>query len=76
MWSNYRRLKETGLLKSFKKKGLYSDRTRGSHTIMRNDDKPNIKLVVPIHTRPIKPGTISNILKKAEISREELEDLL
>jgi len=43
---------------------------------MRNDDRPGTKIVVPIHTRPIKPGTLSNILKKAEISREELEDLL
>ena len=43
---------------------------------MRNDDKPGTKIVVPIHTRPIKTGTLSNILKKAEISREELEDLL
>jgi predicted RNA binding protein YcfA (HicA-like mRNA interferase family) len=64
------------LVKVLQKKGWYIDRTRGSHTIMRNDDKPSIKIVVPIHTRPIKPGTISNILKKAEISREELEDLL
>jgi predicted RNA binding protein YcfA (HicA-like mRNA interferase family) len=43
---------------------------------MRNDDKPDTKIVVPIHTSPIKPGTLSNILKKTEISREELEDLL
>jgi hypothetical protein len=42
---------------------------------MRNDDKPGTKIVVPIHTSPIKPGTLSNILKKAEISREELEGL-
>jgi predicted RNA binding protein YcfA (HicA-like mRNA interferase family) len=43
---------------------------------MRNDDKPNTKIVIPIHTSPIKPGTLSNILKKAEISKEELEGLL
>jgi predicted RNA binding protein YcfA (HicA-like mRNA interferase family) len=64
------------LVKALQKKGWYIDRTRGSHTIMRNDDKPNTKVVVPIHARPIKPGTLSNILKKAEISREELEGLL
>jgi len=43
---------------------------------MRNDDKPDTKIVVPVHTNPIKPGTLSNILKKAEISIQELEDLL
>ena len=43
---------------------------------MRNDDKPGAKIIVPIHTSPVKPGTLSNILKKAEISKEELQDLL
>jgi predicted RNA binding protein YcfA (HicA-like mRNA interferase family) len=69
-------VKGNRLVKALQRKGWYIDRTRGSHTIMRSDDKPNIKIVVPIHTSPIKPGTLSNILKKAEISRQELEDLL
>jgi predicted RNA binding protein YcfA (HicA-like mRNA interferase family) len=69
-------VKGNRLVKALQKKGWYIDRTRGSHTIMRNDDKPNTKIVIPIHTSPIKPGTLSNILKKAEISREELEGLL
>jgi predicted RNA binding protein YcfA (HicA-like mRNA interferase family) len=69
-------VKGNRLVKALQRKGWYIDRTRGSHIIMRNDDKPDTKIVVPIHTSPIKPGTLSNILKKAEISREELEDLL
>jgi predicted RNA binding protein YcfA (HicA-like mRNA interferase family) len=69
-------VKGNRLVKALQRKGWYIDRTRGSHTIMRNADKPNIRIVVPIHTNPIKPGTLSNILKRAEISREELEDLL
>jgi predicted RNA binding protein YcfA (HicA-like mRNA interferase family) len=64
------------LVKALQKKGWYIDRSRGSHAIMRNDDKPGTKIVVPIHTGPVKPGTLSNILKKAEISKEELADLL
>jgi predicted RNA binding protein YcfA (HicA-like mRNA interferase family) len=69
-------VKGNRLVKVLQKKGWDIDRTRGSHTIMRNADKPGAKIIVPIHTSPIKPGTLSNILKKAEISREELEDLL
>jgi predicted RNA binding protein YcfA (HicA-like mRNA interferase family) len=69
-------VKGNRLVKALQKKGWYIDRTRGSHTIMRNDARPGTKIVVPIHTSPIKPGTLSNILKKAEISKEELEDLL
>ena len=69
-------VKESRLVKVLQKKGWYIDRTRGSHTVMRNDDRPDTKIVVPIHTSPIKAGTLSNILKKAEISILELEDLL
>jgi predicted RNA binding protein YcfA (HicA-like mRNA interferase family) len=69
-------VKGNRLVKALQKKGWYIDRSRGSHAIMRNDDKPGTKIVVPIHTSPVKPGTLSNILKKAEISKEELEDLL
>jgi predicted RNA binding protein YcfA (HicA-like mRNA interferase family) len=69
-------VKENRFVKALQKKGWYIDRSRGSHAIMRNDDKPGTKIVVPVHTSPVKPGTLSNILKKAEISKEELEDLL
>ena len=64
------------LVKALQKRGWYIDRSRGSHTIMRNDDKPGTRIVVPIHTGPVKPGTLSNILRKAEVSKEQLEDLL
>jgi predicted RNA binding protein YcfA (HicA-like mRNA interferase family) len=69
-------VKGNRLVKALQKKGWYIDRSRGSHAIMRKDDRPGTKIVVPIHTSPVKPGTLSNILKKAEISKEELEDLL
>jgi predicted RNA binding protein YcfA (HicA-like mRNA interferase family) len=69
-------VKGNRLVKALQKKGWYIDRSRGSHVIMRNDDKPGTKIVAPIHTSPVKPGTLSNILKKAEISKEELEYLL
>ena len=64
------------LAKALQKQGWYIDRSRGSHAIMRNADRLGAKIVVPIHTSPIKPGTLSGILKKAEISGEELRDLL
>jgi len=64
------------LVKALQKKGWYIDRSHGSHTIMRKDGRPGTKIVVPIHTSPVKPGTLSSILKRAEISKEELEDIL
>jgi predicted RNA binding protein YcfA (HicA-like mRNA interferase family) len=69
-------IKGNRLVKALQKKGWYVDRNRGSHAIMRNDGKPGVKVVVPVHTSPVKPGTLSNILKRAEISIQELKDLL
>jgi len=43
---------------------------------MRHEGKPGIKIIVPVHRKPVKPGTLSNILKKAELSAEEIKELL
>ena len=64
------------LVKALEKKGWYVDRICGSHVIMRNTNKLGEKVIVPVHTRPVKRGTLSNILKKVEISVEELKELL
>ena len=58
------------------KRGWYVDRTHGSHAIMKCENKPGVRIVVPVHRKPVKPGTLSNILRKAEISIEELRELL
>ena len=69
-------IKGDRLINALRKEGWYVDRTRGSHVIMRHDNKPGIKIVIPIHRKPIKLGTLSNILKKAELSVEEIKELL
>jgi len=43
---------------------------------MRNESKPEIKIVIPIHRKPIKSGILSNILKRAELSVDEIKELL
>lgn len=58
------------------KLGWYVDRRSGSHVIMRNENKKQIRLVIPIHGKSVKPGTLGNILKHAQISVEELKELL
>ena len=51
-------------------------RVRGSHHILRHPTIPDA-LPVPVHGgRPIKRGTLGNILRTAGISREELQKLL
>ena len=69
-------VKGNRLINALRKEGWYVDRTRGSHVIMRHEDKPGTKIIIPIHRKPVKPGTLSNILKKAELSAEEIKRLL
>ncbi len=64
------------LVKILESRGWYVKRIRGSHHILRHPTIPDA-LPVPVHgSRPIKRGTLGNILRTAEISREEFQKLL
>lgn len=55
--------------------GWELDRTTGSHFIYVRPNTPKT-LSVPQHRRAMSIGTLSRLLKDADISREELERLL
>ena len=64
------------LIKILERQGWYVKRVRGSHHILRHPTIPDA-LPVPVHgSRPIKWGTLGNILRTARISREEFQKLL
>jgi predicted RNA binding protein YcfA (HicA-like mRNA interferase family) len=64
------------LIKILERHGWYVKRVRGSHHILRHPTIPDA-LPVPVHgSRPIKRGTLGNILRTAGISREEFQKLL
>jgi predicted RNA binding protein YcfA (HicA-like mRNA interferase family) len=64
------------LVKLLEGQGWYVKRIRGSHHILRHQGIPDA-IPVPIHgNRPIKKGTLGNILRTAGISREEFSQLL
>ena len=64
------------LLKVLEGEGWYVKRIRGSHHILRHPTIPDA-LPVPIHgNRPIKRGTLGNILRTAGISRDDFQRLL
>jgi predicted RNA binding protein YcfA (HicA-like mRNA interferase family) len=69
-------IKGDRLVNVFKKLGWYIDRKSGGHVIMRHNSKPKIRVIIPIHSEPVKPGTLNNILKEAELSVEELKELM
>ncbi len=56
--------------KKIKKLGFILDHSTGSHKIFYNSTRKK-RAVIPFHTKDLKPGTFSAILKEAGITREE-----
>jgi predicted RNA binding protein YcfA (HicA-like mRNA interferase family) len=51
------------------------DRVKGSHYIYYHPEMKR-RAVVPFHKRDLPKGTLLEILKQADISKEELRELL
>ncbi len=64
------------LIAALGKRGWYVKRIRGSHHVLRHPDRPDA-IPVPVHgNRPLKRGTLANILRTAGIDRTQLRRLL
>ena len=66
------------LCKALEKEGFVFARQTGSHRIyQKQSEEGTITIPIPIHSnKPLKKGTLHNILKKADISSEKLIFLL
>jgi predicted RNA binding protein YcfA (HicA-like mRNA interferase family) len=64
-------------IKALQKAGFTISRQRGSHVQMRRDAPPPARTVpVPIGKKTLPRGTLSAILRQADLTREEFLDLL
>ncbi len=68
-------IKPKEIIKALKKKGFAIDHISGSHYVMYNVNR-TLRTVIAYHNKPIKRKTIMSILKSANISVEELKELL
>lgn len=68
-------VKPKDLIKALKRKGFVIDHVSGSHYVMYNEDKI-LRAFIAYHNKPIKRKTVMSILKSANISVEELKNLL
>jgi predicted RNA binding protein YcfA (HicA-like mRNA interferase family) len=59
-----------------KKAGFYVDHQTGSHVYLKHSYDPTLRVPIPLHAKDIKRGTLSGILRKAKLSREEFLRLL
>lgn len=66
------------LCKALEKEGFAFVRQTGSHRIyQKQSEEGAITIPIPIHSsKPLKKGTLHNILKKAGITREKIVFLL
>ncbi|MFP4471302.1 MAG: type II toxin-antitoxin system HicA family toxin [Bacteroidales bacterium] len=62
------------LIRILLRKGFVLDRTKGSHHIYIHHSTGQ-RVVIPMHNKDLPKGTFWSILKQADISKEELEDL-
>jgi predicted RNA binding protein YcfA (HicA-like mRNA interferase family) len=62
------------IVKALRRIGYYVDHQKGSHIFMHNLTE-NKSVIVPNH-KELKKGTLSNILKKVEITIDELKQLI
>ena len=61
------------VVKALRRIGFVVDHQRGSHIFMHNLEK-NISVVIPFH-KELKKGTLNNILRKADLTLDELKEI-
>lgn len=60
---------------AFRKLGFELDRQRGSHMILRQQESPHRRLVVPDH-KEVAKGTLRSIIREAGLTVDEFVALL
>jgi predicted RNA binding protein YcfA (HicA-like mRNA interferase family) len=63
----------TGLdvLCALERGGFYVHHVKGSHHSLRHPQKPELRVVVPVHHKDLPPGTIRSIIKQCQLTEEE-----
>ena len=60
------------LIRILEQRGFVLDRAKGSHHIYYHPESKR-RVVVPLHIKDLPKGTLSEILKQAGISKDELD---
>jgi len=69
-------VKSKDLLRALKRAGFYVHHVSGSHYVLKHADRVALRVTVPWHSRDLKRGTLNAILDQAEMTPEELSELL
>lgn len=66
-------LKGRDIINALQRAGFVEHRQRESHKIFK---KGRLRVVVPVHTKDLKKGTVHNIIEQAGLTVEEFIELL
>ncbi len=60
------------LVRTLKKLGFFEYRQKGSHLSMIHPAKQRV-ITIPMHSRPLKKGTLAAILRQAGLAIEDIQ---
>lgn len=63
-------------LRALERSGFYVHHVKGSHHSLRHPDKPELRVVVPVHRKDLPAGTVRSIIRQAQLSEAEFIELL
>jgi predicted RNA binding protein YcfA (HicA-like mRNA interferase family) len=69
-------VKPGSLIKALERAGFRVHHATGSHYVLKHEVKSHLRVVVPHHSGDVKRGVLRSILHQAELTAEELIDLL
>ena len=64
------------LIHALERAGFFIHHVRGSHHFLKHPNDPARRTTIAYHTKPLKRGTLRAILKQANVTVEELTELL
>lgn len=69
-------LKPKVVLKALQRTGFYIHHTTGSHYILKQPARPELRVTVPLHTKDLKRRTLESIIDQSGLTKAEFQALL
>lgn len=64
------------VLRALERGGFYVHHVKGSHHSLRHSERPELRVVVPVHRKDLASGTLRSIIKQCQLTEEEFINLL
>ena len=70
------RVKAKNLVGALCRNQFYIHHTKGSHVHLLHQSKTYVRVVIPVHDKELAPKPLKTIIAQAEISIEELREMI